>query len=117
MDGELVLERRTERDDAGHQVRTANRQDPGEAAATALTDDRDPLAAVLREALEPPLESLGRPLRAVHVEGDAGTTRAMPGVLQPARHEVERLVAGKQPRYEHHRLTVAVGDAVATPDA
>ncbi len=55
---ELVDRRRAERDDAAHEVRAAHREVAGEDAAAALADQRDALAGLLREALEPRLESI-----------------------------------------------------------
>src|SRR4051794_14135593 len=113
---ELVLERRTERDNAGHQLRSAYCQHAREAAAAALTNDRDLLAAVLGEALEAALEAFGRPLRAIHVGGDPGTTRAVARLLEPACHQVQRLVACEEPRHEQDRLVVTGRDGLAAPD-
>src|SRR3954454_23755646 len=116
MDRQLVLQRRSERDDPGHQMGTADGEDAREAAGAALTDDGDLLAAVLGQAFHAPLEALARALGAVDVHGDPGTTGAMPRVLQPVAHAPQRVIAGEQPRDQHDRLALAVADAFAAPD-
>src|SRR4051794_25203784 len=117
MNGELVLERRTEGDDAGDELGPAHRQHAGEAAAAALADDRDLLPALLGKAFESPLEPLGSTLRAVDVDRDAGATRPMARLLQPARHEVHRLIAWEEGGDQHPRLAPPIGYPFPGPGA
>ena len=65
----------------------------GDELAVIYIGDRDFLTAVLGAALEAPLEALGCPLRAIDVDGDACAARAMPSALQPARHQIQGVVA------------------------
>ncbi len=109
VDRERVDDRRSDRNDPGHELRPANRERLGERAAAALPDDRD-RAARLGEVLEALLEPIDRMAGAGHVEADPRLSRVVAGTSQPSSHGRERRVPGHEPGDQQHRLPAAVGD-------
>jgi len=116
MDGEGLDMRRAERDDPRNEVRAPPGQHTGQRAAPALADDHRAQAPALHQPPEAILEPLDGTPGAVDVGAQAGLAGVVAAGAQPARHERQRVVAGKEARDQQHRPAAAVGDLLAAVD-